>query len=162
MARDLELGFPAAARYIVRKTADQTVNNSNTLQNDDELFLAIGANEIWELELTLLLKASSGDSDFKLKFAYPVGCTIRWGSVGHETTWPWNGVGTGSAPTAIFVETDSAQFGSMNGETGLILRAIVVNGANAGDIQLQWAQNTGTAEDNKVLKNSYLIANRLD
>ena len=33
---------------ITYKTADQTVNNSAVLQNDDHLLLAVGANEVWE------------------------------------------------------------------------------------------------------------------
>jgi hypothetical protein len=31
---------------IIRKTADETVNNSAVLQNDDELLFPIGANEV--------------------------------------------------------------------------------------------------------------------
>lgn len=38
---------------IARKTADEVVNNSATLQNDDHLLLALAANEVWEVEINL-------------------------------------------------------------------------------------------------------------
>ena len=44
-----EIDVPAAATTVY-KTADEIVNNSTTLQNDDHLLLALGANEVWRLE----------------------------------------------------------------------------------------------------------------
>lgn len=35
---------------VVRKAANETVNNSNTFQDDDELFFAIAASEVWFVE----------------------------------------------------------------------------------------------------------------
>ena len=49
---------------VVRKTADETVNNSNALQNDNHLLLALAANEVWQVELTLLLLSTSTTPDF--------------------------------------------------------------------------------------------------
>ena len=38
------------------------------------------------------------------------------------------------------------------------LSGIVINGGTAGNLQLQWAQQTATAVNTKVLTNSYLTA----
>lgn len=45
---------------LVRKTADQTVNNSTTLVNDNHLSLAVGANEVWAIFLCLRISQTSG------------------------------------------------------------------------------------------------------
>ena len=151
---------------IVRKTADEAVNNSNVLQNDDHLLLAIAANEVWLVELTLLLQGVSPNADFKCGWAYPVGCTIKWGYLARDSTTSegsgWMPSGLYSVtPIAISIETDVLNTGLLNGISGAVYRAIVINGANAGTLNFQWAQNTATAENTKVLANSCLIAHEL-
>jgi hypothetical protein len=47
--------------------------------------------------------------------------------------------------------------GSVAGEFIAQLFGIVIIGANAGTVQLRAAQNTGAAEDNKVLIDSLLL-----
>jgi len=141
---------------VVRKTADETVNNSAVLQADDELFIAIGANEIWLLQFYLLQKSVSTASDINFGFIYPANCKIYWGPLGY-----WNGVDTSSSPATCRIESDGSNRGCANSTQVLCYIALVVNGANAGTVTLRWAQNTATAEDTKILANSCLIAHKL-
>ena len=163
LASDINAEFDK--RKIVRKTADETVNNSNTLQNDDHLLIAIGANEVWLVELFLLQQSVSVNSDFKMGWSYPTGCSIKWGSdqvnIGGARVHPWLSVESSNIPEAIKIETDSLSVGTSNLIQGIRVTAIVINGATAGNLNLQWAQNTATAEDTKVLTNSCLIAFKL-
>ena len=151
---------------IVPKTADETVNNSAVLQNDDHLLLAIAANEVWLVEVTLLIQGASANADFKCGWAYPTGCTIKWGHLAKDTAaasgsgfMPSGGALT--TPIVIATETSVLVTGLANIICGAVYRAIVINGATAGTLNLQWAQNTATAEDTKVLANSCLIAHKL-
>ena len=166
-------GVPAEASLsagptVVRKTADEIVNNSTTLQNDDHLFIALGANEVWLIEVVLLIESASATSDFQCGWAYPTGCSIKWGAVsahkdGLEVSdWTTAQSGyPGYTVNALFTETSARTSPGMVGIYGIIFKAIVINGATAGNVNFQWAQSTATAEDTKVLTNSYLIAHKL-
>jgi len=137
---------------IVRKTADEIVNNSTTLQDDDHLVLAMAANEVWYVEIYLLVDSSTV-ADIKYGFGYPTGCDIKWtyhyfssrtDAALLEETNTWN---SGTGGTGVVV--------------GLVLCAMVANGATAGNFTLRWAQNTAEASNTKVLTNSFLKAYKL-
>jgi hypothetical protein len=145
---------------IVRKTADEIVNNSITLQNDDHLLLAVAANEIWLVELHLLFISASINSDWKFGWAYPSGCSVYWGPFIKTPTY-WHTSVTTNAPEVLLKETDTISRGSDAVIAGAIFHAIVINGATAGTLNFRWCQNTATVEDTKVLANSCLIAYKL-
>ena len=68
---------------FVRKTSDETVNNSTTLQNDDQLALAVEANATYWLSMRLIM--SSGTTpDFKMLFTFPSGLTMKLHNVERE------------------------------------------------------------------------------
>jgi len=138
------------------KAADETVNNSNTLQNDDDLKLVVAANEIWTLELRLIFKSVSTTSDYLWGFSYPTGCGIYWG-------WDalWLAVATTSGPNTCLIQTDTIARGSGNLSTPVWIKVIIINGATAGTVNFQWAQNTATVEDTDLLAGSCMIAHRL-
>lgn len=136
---------------IVRKTADEVVNNSTTLQNDDHLFLPIGANEIWFLKF--FIRGQSGTTpDFCFIVTVPSGATGSW------TRGQGEGAGASNAANSFAVT------GIINGKATIIhfiLYAIVINGGNAGNVQLQWAQNYAYTSDSTVYANSCIIAHQL-
>lgn len=138
----------------VRKTADETVNNSVTLQNDDALLLALAANETWYF-IAVLSQIGNNTADFKFAFTVPTGATLNWGCVGKINT-----AGTAGPCDSI---TTSGTADDNDGATDarrVTLRGVVVNGGTAGNLQLQWAQSTATVVDTKVLTNSYLEAHK--
>jgi hypothetical protein len=133
----------------VVKTADETVNNSAVLQNDDELLLAVGANEDWVIDLYLIIE-TTGVADFKWAFTVPTGGVIK-------------GV-LAFASTIVEFDATAAKlvlFGFDTAGAGYWVRLRYIGGANAGNIQLQWAQNTAQASDTKVLEGSYILCHEL-
>ena len=170
-------GVPAEASLpvgptVVRKTADEIVNNSVSLQNDDHLFFSIGANEVWLVEFTLMGQGA-WVAGIKFGFAYPTGCFMHWGTIGllefatnNYDYGQWitqSTFGNAAGIKELASETGTMAVGlkSATTVTGIILRAIIINGANAGSVNLQWAQNTATAEDTKLLAGSSLVAFKL-
>jgi len=142
---------------IVRKTADETVNNSAVLQNDDHLLLAIAANEVWLVVFYLnLLQGDSTTPLYKFAVTVPDGATLIFGGpMETTTTGVANVIGTTTSGGALTQRT------AANAIDALMLFAIVTNGATAGNIQLQWAQALTQAVNTKVLANSCLIAFKL-
>lgn len=135
--------------FIVRKTITEIVNNSSVLQNDDELLLALAANEVWIVNFYLLID-SAGTPDFKFAFTMPAGGeafalhTSRGNAVASFAT---GGFGVGS--------TDGSD------QMSTVVAVLARNGANAGNLQLQWAQNVANPTDTSVFLNSCLIATQI-
>jgi len=141
---------------LVRKAVDEVVNNSDVLQDDDELKFDIGANEDWEAVFILLNISVSDTPNMKLQIAVPSGATYYCQIVMSKTD------GTGiiypNAPRAGIPHAIDAETTLM---LNAVLRVIVVNGATPGVVQLQWAQDTATAEDTTMKENSLLMAHKL-
>ena len=143
---------------IVRKTADESVTSSVVLQNDDVLLMAVAANEIWKFELSLLVTGNA-TGDFFAAFTFPTSGTISAHSV-------HNGAG-GTVALQLFSSTTSPtsgrSFGLTNGSPpeSILISGVYVNGANAGNLQLQWAQNVSDATATVVKANSTLWAVKL-
>lgn len=141
---------------IVRKSSDEVVNNSNVLQNDDELVLAIAANKTWYFRFVLNF-LSGTTPNIKFAITVPTGATLRaqmryW----HETQVAY-------AVAYLLTSGSSAQAtgrGVTDGSSNcyVVIEGTVANGANAGNIQLQWAQSTADASNTTVKANSLLEA----
>jgi hypothetical protein len=137
------------------KTSDETVTN-NTLQDDNELFLAMAANETWYFTLSIG-HIGNATADFKYSITVPTGATLRWGCTGAL-------VDQAGVLTECQSITTSGSLGArISGATTdrhFMAFGVVVNGSTAGNLQFQWAQDTTTAVDTKVLTNSYLEAHK--
>ncbi len=135
---------------LAQKTADETVNNSTTYQDDDHLFFSVAANEVWLLRFELMI-ISNSTADWKMQCTFPSGTAM-----GHVIEY-------GSADTVIQIDFNGASPAGY-GALGLpgtnagprMLPVIFTNGGSAGTFRLQWAQNTATVIDTKVLANSTL------
>lgn len=136
---------------IVRKTANETVNNSANLQNDDELKFAIAANEVWDVYLKVFY-TSSAVADFRAGVVGPAGCVIN--GVLHKFdlagTFLMAGVG---------LDNYNAQ-GTVAGRWTSI-HFTIRNGGTPGNLQFRWAQNTAEATNTIVYANSYVIAQKV-
>ena len=137
---------------IVRKTADEIVNNSTTLQNDDHLLLAVAANEIWEIILITRL-AGVADASCKGAFTVPTG-----GAIARQTALKTGGTGLEEVDATTSFEIGSTSV--MTSYTSLA-RCVYIGGSNAGNVQLQWAQLTATVGDTTMRANSFIIAYKL-
>ena len=151
LVRPVDWNATHAGLTIVRKTADEIVNNSIVLQNDDHLLMAVAANEIWDLDILIRITATAV-ADFKFTFVVPTAATLK-GNTYYDV---------GRLQVALdLAATQSVLFGVDRADDFHGLKAVYVGGANAGNIQLQWAQNTAEVSDTKVLADSCLIAHKL-
>ena len=139
---------------VVRKTADETVNNSAVLQNDDHLSFAIGANEIWAIDMMLIMSMASATPDLLFTFTLPASASM----IVFAQSYASGGLisnAKGTTPgTGIGIGVD-------NSNPVVLIQATLVNSATSGTVQFQWAQNIATAEDSKILANSWIVAHRL-
>jgi len=133
-------------RRIVKK-ADEIVNNNITLQNDDELLHTLSISKTYGFTLGLLINSSS-IANFKYAFTVPGGATILImnGSPSSSTL-----VGTvdGTSVKAITDADGTNQY--------LLIHGRIIMSTIAGNVQLQWAQNTLEVSDTKVLEGSTLV-----
>ena len=148
----------AAVVVKIRKTADEAVTNSTVLQNDDHLVLPVGANEVWEFTLLLLCVEDAPGVSAVLK---------------HLFTIPAAGALYRVPLFAAAIQNSEEVYGTVQVTmSGTIIvsvpymyyaRYIYVGGANAGNVQLQWAQRVapGAGVKTTLLTNSCILAHKL-
>lgn len=128
---------------FVVKSSVETVNNSTVLQDDGELLFAAAANSTYHVRIFILFK-SAATADFKYQINVPSGGLFR----GQLQT----GAGEETA-----LETTSNNIAAAPDGTE---RSFFVDGAlittNAGNLQVQWAQQTAEVSDTKVYAGSFI------
>ncbi len=131
------------------------MSSSTTLQNDDVIKLPLVASDAVEFRGVLIISSTSATPDIKLTLAVPSGATIRWHGEYFESTSTYasGGVIVASGTTVVLPVTAN-QIGMFE------FQGIVVNGATAGDLQLQWAQNTSNAASIKVEQRSFITGSK--
>jgi hypothetical protein len=141
----------AAAIKSVRKSSDQTVTSSTTLVNDSQLKFAVAANETYIFETWLYTFAADGTPDIKVTFTGPSGSTVLWSSsqviFNAAAATTLTSVNPGGTSADLFVDANNR---------AIQLYGTILNGATAGDVQLQWAQNTSSANGTSVKAGSYI------
>jgi len=161
LAQDIDTTVKAIENktLFVRKTADEIVNNSTSLQNDDHLVLAVAADSVYIVEAFLIYRANVS-ADFKLAFTWPASATMSFGSIGGDLD-----AGGGDNNTVKLQARQRATSGSTTltyasigtgSETSLRVTGLLITGATAGNLQLKWAQNTAHASDAILMEDSWL------
>lgn len=150
----------------VIKAADESVNNAGTgttLQNDDHLVLAGLANTTYSVEMRLLYSESAGTGiDLKCAWTQPTGCTLDLAVVGAHTAWNASAANVevefASWQADTGTTTGTRSFGSTNvANFSVHIRGTWRVGSTAGNLQFQWAQNTGSASNLTVKAGSSLV-----
>jgi len=129
----------------VVKLADETVNNSTTFQDDDELFLPVDLNKEYS-GYCIFWFQSNTTPDLKATFSGPAGSA---GKVSVFMTASNNSVGFGGSPNVQTSITGNTRMG--------IFQFILATAGTAGNLTFQWAQNTADVSDTKILKGSVLV-----
>ena len=138
---------------IVRKTADEIVNNSVTLQNDDHLFFPVGANEVWGLQLVTRIICTTANTSAKGAFSVPTNGTIK-----RQTDMDGKALGDeADGTTTLEIGSTSANLTCIS-----IIRYLYIGGDTAGNVQLQWAQLYQVVGDTTMKANSHIVAHKLD
>lgn len=130
---------------FVRKSADETVNNSATLQDDDALGKLLTVSSTYEFEL-LILYNSGATPDLKFGFTGPAGSSANWAAISNSTP-------VVSVPKVL---ADTLTVDGTGADATVLVKGIFVMGATAGGLQLQWAQATANASNTIVRAGSYL------
>lgn len=148
------------------KTADQTLTQSSTaLQNVTDLVIPVEPNERWFVKAWLLCQGASATADWKFGWSTTAtGTTANWGLLSAANTSSgsgWLGMTTATTPTALRSISQVGNTGGMNGILGIALMGQFLVSTTAGNIQLQAAQDTATAENNTILAGSFLELARL-
>ncbi len=130
-----------------RKTANETVNGSNTPQNDDDLFALVAASTFYDFRARLVF-TSGTTPDFRYTLSVPSGAT-----------WSLNAMvfARSLAAPSVMVDTRTATSGNLGADglgttlssQGQIIELFgwVQTSVTAGTVQLQWSQNTTNASD---------------
>ncbi len=137
---------------IASKASDEAVNNSETLQNDDDLVLAVGANDIWLFTAFFRTHGPSGNANIKYLFTLPSGGSLE------AYGFPWT---TGAPHTPADGTTQVTLNLAADTIEWTYKKYLYIGGGTAGNVQLQWAQLAATVEDTKMKTGSYLLAHRL-
>lgn len=124
---------------IVRKTSDESVTSSTTLQDDDALQMSVAANEVWQLRFGLRMSISPV-GNAKVSCTFPAGGEI-------ELVACWYDPSGNNARRVINSNTPVTSLLSFAAIAYIEFNGIYVNAGNAGTLVLQWAQDTsnGTA-----------------
>lgn len=148
LADDLNRIVPVFAR----KTADETINNSAALQNDDHLFVSLEADAVYA-HFTNLTYQSNSTPGFQMDYTLPAGATMA------GNTYGVGGSGAsfqhGSMTTSIVGVTGTG------GNTGLRIWGLIIMSSTAGTGRIRWAQNTANASDTIVRSGSYWELHRV-
>lgn len=129
---------------VIIKTADQTVNNSTVLVDDDDLSLVLKANTRYAFVLYL-------------RYVSPVvaGIDLTFEAIAGTTYADFNDT-ENTNEDAVAFGTETARQATGNNEL-IIIMGFVKTGAGGGTLQLQWAQTTATVGDTKVLEGTTLL-----
>jgi len=144
----------------VAKATTETVTNSNAYQDDDELFLPAEANATYRFDL-LLLHSSGTTGRFKMQFTAPTGATVSWGVIGVEISITSStNVANVIMPSRLVSDILGLGGGNLTGTTALI-SGVLTTSSTAGNLTLQWAQNTSDAAATQVRAGSALRMKRI-
>jgi len=144
----------AVSSVVVVKQADETINSSTSLQDDDELLWAMGANESWAFVCHLLFTGTAG-GDFKIDWQGPTDftCDYNWGATFNigDTISLFGGGDESSGPAATGAAASKRQVN--------IMGSFETHGT-AGNARLRWAENAATG-NLTVHEGSMLAAHRV-
>lgn len=150
------------SRFAI-KSADESVTNSITLQDDNHLTLPVDANSTYTFQLLLfVVSATNNTGHFKYTMAGPAGSSVDYVqsapnrsslTTGSAATGEWRGI---QAPS-----TSTNALGASTTATGHIIWGTVVTGATAGNLTLQWAQATADAAATTIKIRSWMKIDRV-
>lgn len=135
-------------QQTIIKTVTETISATATLQDDDELTFAIGANEAWAFRF-VVQGNSATQPDFQFAVTAPSGASCTVGVVDGEGAVAVGNLGCG-VTSGVIVGNGTNDVYEVAGS--------VTNGPTAGSVTLQWAQNSPNAANTVVYAGSYVVA----
>ncbi len=135
-----------------RKSSDESVASSTTLQDDNDLALTVAASEVWEFRLHIIYTAAAA-ADIKFAWTFPTGGVMAASGVGLSSTdvfshYPY--YFTTSPTSALTYGGADATIRDFSVE------GTFTNSTTPGTLQLQWAQQASSGTASVVKANSTL------
>ena len=121
---------------FVYKASSESVTDSDVLQDDDDLVVALKANTVYHFEGRLHMESSSAVPDFKYTFSVPAGSTVAATGFGAEKAGAFF-----ATDQHLDLEENTIAL-SAGVHSYLNFWGMVETDSTAGDIKFQWAQNT--------------------
>lgn len=147
----------ADRHQVIRKSADESVTSSTTLQNDDHLLFTVVAGQSYVFELWLVLFSTSAVPDVKVGFTFPAG-TMAFGAFGGDGTAQGFANSAATSGTTV-VALGVAVSTSPNATNGRVSGSFLCT--TGGTVQMQWAQNVSDAVGMTVKAGSTLTVMRV-
>ncbi|MGD9152455.1 MAG: hypothetical protein PVG30_02195 [Gammaproteobacteria bacterium] len=147
----------------VIKYYDETVVESTTTQNDDELFIKLPSNSLFEVQLVLIYSSSSDTPNLK----------TQWSVSGDYEVFHDGKVFIGASTNTAYMSdvslymnnyllTSTVSIGALaSGEMPYYERSIIKTGDSGCILQFKWSQSTSDETAIQVDKGSYIIAFKL-
>jgi len=147
---------------LALKERDEPRTSTITRTVDSELIVPLSINERWLGQLTIFYNGATG-GDLRMHFEVPSGATGAWNIMGLTagvTTFTGEMTSIG-APG--FGSGNSLAFGAGGSANDDVCFAnfVVQNGANAGNLNLFWAQRVSNATPTIIRANSSIVAHRM-
>ncbi len=139
------------------KGSDQPVTSSTTLVNDSALVIPVAASATYDFDLQLFYKGfTTGSGDIKIAWSLPSGATLVGGG-----DFIANPLGV---TQLFYTQATASIFSASNGTANpqpIRTWGTLVTSTTAGNMQLQWAQNTSSGTATTVMTGSVLTAQRI-
>lgn len=137
------------------KSANQTIQSQVTFVNDADLRIAMPISATYQFHCLVRFSSGTGQ-DLKISTSVPTGGTCRYAVYRDDLSSNFQGPG----------DFDSTDVVTIRGAgVGVIRTAVVIGVAwtttTAGNLILQWAQNTSGAFNTTVYTKSWMVANRI-
>lgn len=143
------------------KPSDESVTSSTTLQNDDDLFMTVGANSTY-LVFAMLYATGASTGDLKIAFNGPASATF-FGAVSGMSAG-----GTASTDDLVAnMEIGDGAAGTFGVSGGVgTPRPVTIHGTlivagTSGTFRLRWAQGTSDATSTVLKLGSSLVLFRI-
>ena len=145
---------------FARKTANQSVTNSTTIQDDTHLQLSVAASAVYRLEGLLIFNGASG-ANIRIGWSAPTGSTLDWTGAGQNTSASTT---SGSIITnAQTISSTAYGLGTIGTGTNMIaiIRGLLITSSTSGTFKLEWAQNSANATATTMVQNSNISLQRV-
>ena len=153
-------GFSAVGGVqFAYKTADEDVTSSTTLQNDDDLSIALNAGEIYEVYGVIYATTTNNAHNLQLALTTPTGASLKVAYNSVITT------GTSARESDVLVSSGVSETDiTLNSGRIVVvfLKGIVRTAGNSGNLVFQWSDtNSGGTQTVTVQADSFLKVTRV-
>lgn len=131
------------------KPTTETITSSTVLQNDNDLFIPIEANQVYSFEMYININSPAA-ADFKFNFTYPTSAQASWAYLGGGE------INQNESSSAVAINTFDS-----NVTVGVVVHGYVRGASVDGNLQLVWAQQTSNGGNTSVVSGSWITATKL-